>query len=94
MSRQLFRSTVFALALGFFALQTVGAPLSRDRGRESEPQLAHISHVLVVAWERLKTIWEKNGSGIDPFGKPEPGEGDTASTQDGGDNGSIIDPFG
>jgi hypothetical protein len=94
MSRRMFRSTAFALALGFFALQAAAVPLSEDRGRESERQVKRLPHVLVAAWERVTSFLVKNGSIIDPFGKPAPGEGDGTAPQDGGENGSVIDPFG
>jgi len=94
MSHGVFRSTVLVLAFGLVSIQAAAAPLSRDRGRESEGQLKRLPHVLVVAWEHLTSFLVKNGSIIDPFGKPEPGEGENAVPQDGGENGSGIDPFG
>jgi hypothetical protein len=94
MLRRVVRPTAFALVLGLVAIQAGAAPLSRDREKESEGQLKRLPHVLVMVWERLTSIVLKNGSGIDPFGKPEPGEDGNAAPQGGGENGSVIDPFG
>lgn len=94
MSRRAFRRTAFALAFGLVCIQTAATPLSRDRGRESERQLKHLPHVLVAAWERVTSFLVKNGSIIDPFGKPQPGDGGNTAPRDDGENGSVIDPFG
>lgn len=94
MPRRVFRSAVFVLGLGLVSIQAAAVPLSRDRGRESERQMKRLPHVLVVAWDRLTSFLVTNGSIIDPFGKPQPGEGENTAPQDGGENGSGIDPFG
>lgn len=94
MFRRLIRPTALALVLGLVTIQAGAAPLSRNRGRETEGQWKRLPHVLVEAWERLTSIVLKNCSIIDPFGKPEPGDGENATSQEGGENGSGIDPFG
>lgn len=96
MSRR--RSSALALASLLVLSGSTSPILARDRtegGSADAYQAASLWNRFVEMWKDISLTLLKNGSGIDPFGRPAPtGNDDPASPPNGGDNGSGIDPFG
>ena len=78
------RSMALLLLVGTLLLPSqVSAKEPRARERRSARQpLTALWNVLPEAWSLLKSVWEGEGSSLDPFGQPRPNEG------------SSLDPFG
>lgn len=91
MFRSFRRAAALALVLALAASWAVAEPRVRNESRTAVELRA--ADWLSTLWEALRSIWEKNGCGIDPFGcpggqpTPEPPSGQ-------GDNGCHIDPNG
>lgn len=68
-----------ALLLPPLALAERPRAATRPSPRET---LAALWSVIPEAWTLFKSIWEREGSSLDPFGPPKPPEG------------SSLDPFG
>lgn len=62
---------------------------SENRGK-SKPAPSQVQAVFQSFWHGVVSLFEKNGNSIDPDGKPLPGTGSAAGT----DNGPGIDPSG
>jgi hypothetical protein len=62
---------------------------SGERGK-SKPAASRVQAVFQSFWHGVVSLFEKNGPGIDPDGKPLPGSGNNTGT----DEGPSIDPSG
>lgn len=88
MSRRPLKTAVLVLLALFLSFPSFAAP--RPQPKTGESQTASFRREALALWDYLAAML-KNGSGIDPFGKPVPPD-PGATTQGTGDNG--IDPFG
>jgi len=91
MSRRPLKTAVLVLLALFLALPAFAA--THSRARTKDKQAASFHREALALWDYLAAML-KNGSGIDPFGKPAPPNPTGATSQGSGDNGSGIDPFG
>ena len=78
------RRTALLLLVGaLFLPSLVLAEWSHAKERPSPSQtLAALWNAVPDVWALFKSIWEREGSSLDPFGPPKPNEG------------SSLDPFG
>ena len=85
-----YAATLFLVLLVSVPLASAAAPISVDR-QEQVKGLPSVRGVVVSKlWSLLSSFWEKEGSSLDPSGKPisYPAHGSTA------DEGSSLDPDG
>ena len=77
------RSMALLLLVGTLLLPSqISAKEPRARERRSAQPLTVLWNALPEAWSLWKSVWEGEGSSLDPFGQPRPNEG------------SSLDPFG
>lgn len=62
-------------------LASAAKPRAKER-RSARPTLTALWNAVPEAWALFKSVWEGEGSSLDPFGQPKPNEG------------SSLDPFG
>jgi hypothetical protein len=66
--------------------------------QSTHPGIAEaVEEALSSVWHHLTSLWEANGSGLDPFGHPLPSNatsGTAIQADPNQDNGSRLDPFG
>lgn len=74
-------SLLLAAALLLPSLALAKEPRAPERPSSRETRAAFWS-AIPEAWTFFKSIWEREGSSLDPFGPPKPTEG------------SSLDPFG
>jgi hypothetical protein len=91
MSRRPLKTTVLVLLALFLSFPAFATPRHTPKSKGS--QTASFRRQAAALWNYLAAML-KNGSGIDPFGKPVPADPPGATPQGSGDNGSGIDPLG
>lgn len=74
-------------------LATAAVPVQERAQDRAECRALPLEAMLISLWSTLAHFWEKEGSSVDPSGKPE---GSSQSTPQGimGDEGSSLDPDG
>ncbi len=83
-SSPVIRRAALVLLLGTCLLAPLEAkdiPAKRQSAAR-KAQESRLLRVLPEAWTLIKSLWEPEGSSLDPFGTPKPSEG------------SSLDPFG
>lgn len=86
-------AAVLLVILVSVPLAAVAEPApARDQGRLEQCSFA-LEAMLFTLWSKLVNFWEKEGSSLDPNGKPG---GSSQTTPQGimGDEGSSLDPSG
>lgn len=92
MNRRPLKTAVLVLLALFLSFPAFASP--RPKPKTGESQSASFRREALALWDYFFAILLKNGSGIDPYGKPAPPDPAGATAQGSGDNGSGIDPFG
>jgi len=91
MSRRPLKTAVLVLLALFLSFPAFAG--QHPKPKTETNQTFSLRREALALWDCFFAILLKNGSGIDPFGKPVPSD-PGATTQGTGDNGSGIDPFG
>lgn len=88
---------VVSLVLALLVLGIVGGSAAHAATKAAPAKRTAPSWVFVVgeflrieAAKILRTVTQKNGGSLDPFGQPKPEE----TSGDSSDNGGSLDPFG
>jgi hypothetical protein len=84
---------IAALLATFVCSHTATAAPRHAKWTIHESTTTSLVRFLPKVWTALRSIWEKAGSSLDPFGNPQ-SDGPTATPTSPTKEGSSLDPFG